>query len=272
MSSKNSFEKLNEINIDEVILASFKIIFVVSIVSFVLYAYFGIYKPKEKKYIKHSRLAYKLIEQEARDIYRKQGYVYSLEDTEDKLCLQLAKKYSSKTYDCTISKRGTMITNVKLPKGVSVYGMNMPAQDYSGNIIKDIIIDIDGDKGENIFGKDRAGLTVNSQGRLGGMLTPINCNLENKKDYEMRYSHICQMGDNTNYMDTNVPFGFNLIQVGGKEGKSRYVSNNVPFLRADCTGYGSELLGMDDFCERRSFHWLTACYHEYACAIEIDMH
>lgn len=271
MSAKDKFKQLNEINIDEVATLFMKFFFLSILIGVTLYAYFGVYKPKEKRFIKNSRFAYSIIEKEAKDIYRKNGYIYTLNDKEDKLCLQLAQKYSKKKYNCNIDKRGNMITNVKLPKGISVYAMNSAAQDYAGLIIKDIIIDVDGDKGENAFGKDRVAVTVNSSGRLGGMLSPINCNLEDKKDFELRYSHICPMGVDTNYMNTNIPFGFNLIQIGGREGKSNYVTNNVSFLRADCTGYGSELLGMEDFCEKRSYHWLTACYHEYSCAIEIDM-
>ncbi|MBR5774502.1 MAG: hypothetical protein IKY44_06600 [Clostridia bacterium] len=68
-------------------------------------------------------------------------------------------------------------------------------------------------------------------------------------------------------MDSKIPFSYDVIQVGGKDGKSRRLNQNVPFLRADCIAFGSEILGADEYCEKRGYYWLTACYHEYFCAI-----
>ena len=69
-------------------------------------------------------------------------------------------------------------------------------------------------------------------------------------------------------MQTNIPFGYNVRQIGGPKGESRFLNRNVSFLRADCVAMGGELLSPYDYCERRQYHWLSACYDEYPCSID----
>lgn len=268
--SKNDKEKFSDIEVDEILFKFFKTTFVLLFIGLILWTYFGLYKPKERKFKKFTVDAYLKIEKTANEIYRKDNQIYTKDDTVDKLCETLAKKYAVWGMNCRITKKGSVEKNFSFGKTkVTVYGMNAPAFPYDGTLVKDIIIDIDGDKGANIIGEDRIPVRIYSSGRMGGMLSPVNCSIEDKKRYDMNISSLCPVGNNTNYMDRKFPLGYNVMQVGGKKGESRYIGKNVSFLRADCTAYGSELLGMDEFCEQRGYQWLTACYHDFYCAIEL---
>jgi len=268
--SKHDKESLSDINVDEIIFITFKTICIVALIWFSLWVYFCVYKPQEKRYTKHTKNAYVMIEKEAREIFRKDKQIYTENDTVDSLCEALAKKYKSRTSNCQVSKRGALIQNFTFGKTkVAVYGMNMPAFSFNGTLVKDIIIDIDGEKGKNEFGIDRTPVRIYSSGRMGGMLSPVNCKVEDIRRYGFDRSALCPSNHDVNYFATNVPLNYNIIQIGGKGGESRYVGKNISFLRADCTAYGSELLGMDEYCEHRQYQWLTACYHDYYCAIEI---
>ena len=98
------------------------------------------------------------------------------------------------------------------------------------------------------------------------MLSPVNCKKEDLEDYGIPYSPVCPSGFDFDFMDSKIPFSYDIIQVGGKKGKSRYLSQNISFLRADCSAFGSEIYGATEYCDKRGYPWLTACYHEYFCA------
>lgn len=269
--SKNNKEKFSDIEVDEIIFKFFKASFIILLIGLIIWTYFGLYKPKERKFKKLTIDAYLKIEKAANEIHRRDNQIYTKNDTVDILCETLAKRYALRGMNCKITKKGNIEKNFSFGKTkVTVYGMNAPAFFHDGTMVKDIIIDIDGDKGVNIIGVDRIPVRIYSSGRMGGMLSPVNCNVEDKKRYLMDISSLCSIGNSTNYMDAKFPLSYNVLQVGGKKGESRYIGKNISFLRADCTAYGSELLGMDDFCEQRGYQWLTACYHDYYCAIELS--
>ena len=136
MSDKNK-QSLADINVDEIIFQIFKIIIIVCIIGFSLWVYFGVYKPKEKNYIKHTRNAYRLIEKEAKEIFRRDGQIYTDKDEKDILCEALAKKYSRFGGKCNVSKRSGLLPNFNIGKTkVTIYGMNMPAYFYDGTFVK----------------------------------------------------------------------------------------------------------------------------------------
>ena len=271
MSNNNNKPKLSEICIDEYIGIIVNSILLILFLWFVLWFTFCVYKPKEKNYVKQTRYAYSLIEKEAMNLFRTEGHVFDEEAIYDKLCQQLANKYSKRLKECRVTN-GVAEPNIRFNKGGAVvYGLNSKPYKYGGTLVKDILIDINGDKGENQVGIDRTPVSIYSSGRLGGMLTPANCKAENVRKYGLRYSPLCGVGADVEFIDSKYPLSYNIIQIGGRKGQSRYISRNVSFLRADCSAFGSELLGMDDFCESRSYQWMTACYHEYYCAIELNI-
>ena len=269
--NKNKKQKLSDINVDHIVFMVLKFISIFLAVALVFWLYFSVYNPKERNYIKKTRYAYRLIEQEAKEIFRKDGFIFEENEANDKLCIALANKYSKGEGNCQVSKRAAILPNFKLGKTkITILGMNMQPYKANGTLVKDIIIDVDGERGANTIGVDRTPVSIYSAGRMGGMLSPANCRTEDVKRYGMLYSRVCPTGTELNFYDMKRPLAYNIMQVGGKNGNSRYVGRNVTFLRADCCAYGSDLIGAEDFCEQRGYHWLTACYHEYSCAIELS--
>ncbi len=241
---------------------------IILVLWFFKWAYFDVYKPKEKLYIKNSKYAYQLIQSELTELYKQKGYVYdSLTQDNDPLCEVLREKYDN-LGTCNVGIVGAQ-GNIKLPKGITLHGFENRPRNGEGSLIKDIIIDVNGEKGENTLGVDRAPIRIYSTGRMGGMISPVNCKVSDQRDYELDYSPICTAGIDINFMDSKMPFSFSIFQIGGKKGESKYIAKNISFLRADCMAFGGELIGAMEFCEMRGYHWTTACYHDYYCAIEL---
>ena len=139
-----------------------------------------------------------------------------------------------------------------------------------GMTVKEILIDVDGEaKGKNEIGVDRVPIRIYSDGLMAGRLSPVSCSMTSLKDWEIHYSAICAGAPDIDFLQSNIPFGYNITQVGGPEGKSRLLNRNVPFLRADCSAFGGEFLSPYEYCDKRQYHWLSACYDEYPCSIDL---
>ena len=271
MPSGNNKQSLADIDVGEYIVPFLQTVFTIGMAVFLIWFYFNVYKPEEKNYIKKTRMAYRALEQEARQLFRKDGFVFSEDDRVDRLCQTLAQRNTKDSYDCSVHRKKSLMRNFTFPKSkVTIYGMNSPAYSYGGTLVKDIVIDVDGEKGENVVGVDRTPVRIYSSGRMGGTLTPLNCNLEDARRLDFEYSDdVCKGVTNINFYDTKIPLAYNILQIGGKGGESRYVSRNVSYFRADCSAFGSDLLGLEEACKQKQFHWMTACYHDYYCAIEL---
>ena len=272
MSYSNKKRNLNEIDGGEFLLNVFKIVLIIASIWGIIYFYFNVVKPKERKYINHSKYAYAQIQEELTKFYKEKGYIYnSKDDINDEFCEVLRKKYSPYKGTCNTNPAGGHDINVVFKKGnITIYGMEKPPFEFEGNLVKDFYIDINGEKGENTMGIDRLPLRIYSKGLLGGIVTPVNCSVYDYKEYGIPLSPICQTGTEINFLNSNKPLSFRIKQIGSNEGKSRFLGKNISFARADCAAFGAELMGFDELCEKRGFHWLTGCYHEYTCAIELD--
>lgn len=270
-SNKKVRNKKDDINFVEIFNAVFLSLLAIGILWFIKWVYFDVYKPEEKRYIRNSRYAYKLIQDELTKYYRENGFVYNSnnENALDEFCETIRKKYSPLYGKCIVEDKISDEPNIVLKnKNIYIYGFDKKPFEYGGTLVKDIIIDTNGKKGENTFGVDQVPIRIYSSGRMGGLLSPINCKKEDEEDYGIPYSPICPAGFDFDFMDSKIPFSYDVLQVGGKNGLSKRLGQNVSFLRADCIAFGAELIGADEYCEKRGFHWLTACYHEYFCATQ----
>ena len=99
-ANKNNKQKLSDINIDHIIFMVSKVLAIVFVVALVAWLYFGVYNPKEKNYISKTRNTYRLIEQEAKEIFRRDGFIFEEEETVDKLCIALSNKYAKGQGNC----------------------------------------------------------------------------------------------------------------------------------------------------------------------------
>ncbi len=257
-------------NTEEQIITILKVVgYIIMIVLIIIAVKFSIkiYNPAQKKYVKNSNIAYQKIQKEINSIYKEQKQLFN--DSEDMLCQKLSDKLSRTGGNC-YNTSPNYIENFTIGKTkIEIWGLEKPAYRYEDTYVKDFFIDIDGPKGENSFGIDRVPVRVYSSGRLGGTLSPINCNKEDEERYGFYYAPICAGSQNINYLSTNIPFGYDVMQIGGPDGVTNKLNRKVPFLRADCIAFGGELIA-GDYCEARQFSWLQACYHEYLCAIELS--
>ena len=272
MSSPYQIRKKKEKELEQIMRIARAVgysIAIILVIWFFKWAYFDVYKPEEKKYISHSRYAYKLIQKELTEFYKKDKFVYeSMTQDIDPFCEVLKEKYDP-LGSCGVGVIGAE-QNIKLPKGITLHGFEKRPYDFEGTLAKEIIIDVNGLKGENTLGVDRAPIRIYSTGRLGGMISPVNCNIMDMRDFGIPYaSSVCSAGIDIDFMNSKIPFSFSIFQIGGKKGESKYIARNVTFLRADCQAFGGELTGMVDFCEAKGYQWATACYHDYFCAIEL---
>ena len=56
------------------------------------------------------------VEKEAKEIFRKDGFIYGEKDTNDKLCVVLANKYANGNGNCAVSKGAGLFSNFKIGK------------------------------------------------------------------------------------------------------------------------------------------------------------
>lgn len=236
---------------------------------FVKWIVFDIYKPQEKIFIAKSKKAYLLLQEELNDYYLKKGYIFESTDAmSDDFCSTIKKKYGTPSGDCNVEKRSIEKENIEFKKGkITLHGFSNPPYSLYGTLVKDIFIDVNGQKGENTFGIDRVPVRIYSSGKLGGMISPINCKKEDSEKYDVPYSVICPPDININFLDSNKPFAFNVMQIGAKKGRTRILNKKVSYLRADCVAFGGEMISAIDYCDHKRYQWLTACYHEFRCAI-----
>ncbi|MBQ4646649.1 MAG: hypothetical protein IJB79_04815 [Candidatus Gastranaerophilales bacterium] len=272
MSNYNKKKNKNEdLDFLEVFKAVALILFGIGFLWFLKWVYFDIYKPEEKKYIKNSMYAYEILQEELTKFYREKGFVFEdVNQKQDEFCELVRQKYSPDYGSCNVGHFVSTNPNIIFKnRGIFIYGFEKPPIQSDGTIVKDLIIDVNGEKGENTLGVDRVGIRIYSTGRMGGMISPINCKREDEEDYGIPYSPACTAGFNMNFMDMKIPFGYDVTQIGGKKGKSRRLGQNITFLRADCIAFGGEIVGATEFCDKRGYHWLTACYHEYFCSMQL---
>ena len=70
MSYSNKKRNLNEIDGGEFLLNVFKIVLIIASIWGIIYFYFNVVKPKERKYINHSKYAYAQIQEELTKFYK----------------------------------------------------------------------------------------------------------------------------------------------------------------------------------------------------------
>ena len=252
----------------------FKIAFAIGAVVFAIWYYFNIYKPEEKAYINGTRYAYQIIHDEMMDMYEKQGRVFDEnKKNDDEFCKILANKYASnKQGNCNNINPISAVENFKIKKSkITIYGLEKPASFIEGAWAKDIIIDVNGeDEGENQAGVDRTILRLYSHGRIGGVLAPVNCSSSDDKDYGFKKSFYCIGSQEMDFLTFNKPLGFDIEQIGADNGKTRVISHDVPFVKADCLAFGGSIVNSEDYCDEKMFYSLRGCDDEdYSCNIRL---
>ena len=270
--SRNNSKFDAEIDAGKFFLGIFMFFFVIGLIFLMIWFFKNVYNPEERAYIKGVRYAYSNIQNELIDFYSKNQHIFDAEKKDDdEFCQLLISKYAKNGGGCTSFNPNFPVQNFTFKgKKIAIYGLEKPVFKDNGAYVKDIIVDINGEnKGDNQVGSDRAILRIYSSGRMGVFITPVNCSRDDEKEYGMKRSTYCIGGQEINYLAQNKPLGFDIIQIAGDKGKTKVISNNVSFIRADCMAFGGDLLGDDDYCEAKMFYWLKGCYDDYVCNINL---
>lgn len=238
------------------------------VIFLLLLAYFKLYNPKKHSVTTKSMYVLNFFQSQVSDMYNKEKKVFSFEKTTpDELCQKLAEASSVYTFDCVDDGVSYKKNFVIKKQKIEIYGLEKAPYKLDGTYVKDFFIDVDLDrKSANTIGIDRFPLRVYSDGYLGGVITPINCSKDDEISYSLTTSPVCAGGNGANFLALDSPFSFDVYQVGGDNGKTRYLSKGIPFLRADCNAYGGEMLAWDGFCDGR-YYWLKTCYNDEPCGV-----
>ncbi len=109
------------------------------------------------------------------------------DSTDDTFCLELADVFSlAKEANCEQSEPISTV-NLEFPNEVTIQGLATPWKTpYEGceYNFKNIIIDVDGEKGLNKLGIDRFPLRIFQGGKVDGVIMPINCEDDSVYDEE----------------------------------------------------------------------------------------
>ncbi len=270
----NSKKKQNVYEVDpvQILVNVLAILIGGSILIGLIYLFFKTYNPKQRYFVNKANYAYKTIQKELVSYYKERGYVYTSKDEKvDEFCLLIGKKFSGKSPDCK-NDNGMMKTNFKF-KGtkIEIMGMEKPPFEAGGTLAKDIMIDVNGaDRGENELGIDRVPVRLFSTERMGGLMAPLNCSHTDMMELGIEYAPICNNGAEIDFMTTKIPFGYDIFQIGGPKGETKTINRDVPYLRADCTAFGGDMAGLDEYCDAKGFYWNKECYDEFECAVWIS--
>ncbi|MBR2068875.1 MAG: hypothetical protein IJ877_03850 [Candidatus Gastranaerophilales bacterium] len=272
-SKKQNSKFDQEIDLGKFLLVIFNIFLAIGVIWFSIWFIKDVYKPEERAFEKAVRFAYSVFQKEVIALYEERGYVFDEKRKDDDFfCQLMARKYAKNAQgSCSDFNPIMPAMNFEFKdKKITIYGLEKPLKKIDGTYTKDIIIDADGEnKGDNHVGSDRVIVRIYSSGRLGGIMSPVNCSRADEKEYGMTISQYCIGSSETNYLVLNKPLGYDVEQIGGDEGKTRVINKNVAFIRADCTAFGGDLLGHDDYCSDKMLYWLKGCYEEYTCNIAL---
>ena len=272
MSDSNN--KMNsEIDAGKFFLTIFYVIFGIGAIWFSIWFFKDVYKIEEKNYIKSSKYVYKIFQDEVIDFYKSKGYVFDEKnENDDEFCQLMIKKYAkNKNGTCNNTNPLMPIQNFEFKnKKITVYGLEKPVFDVYGTFVKDILIDVNTDnKGNNTVGSDRVILRIYSSGRVGGVVTPVNCSRQDEIEYGFKTSTYCIGSPEVNYMILNIPLGFDIEQIGAEDGKTKTVGKNLGYLRADCTALDGFITGADEYCSEKMLYTLKSCDEDYSCNITL---
>ena len=261
----------SEIDAEKFFLGIFWFFFIAGTVTFFVWFYKNIYKPEEKAYINASRYAYNIFHKEILNLKDKDYFKQDDNEFNDtEFCFDIARKYSKKkSGSCTNFNPGIPVENfIFKDKKISVLGLEKPAFNFGGSLVKDIVIDYNSEKkGNNQVGTDRAILRLYLSGANAGLITPVNCDKKDEEEFELKTSLYCIGSTGQDFLNMNIPLGYDIIQTNVETGVKHKIGKNLPLLRADCTALDGDIMGAEDFCSMKMFYMLKGCEDEYTCEI-----
>ena len=209
----------------------------------------------------------------------------------DWYCLQLADTLSVSEFDCEINTdevTNAKKVNITLPNGVIIQGLTNPWKtpvcvgcDFK---FKNILVDIDGQKGLNKLWSDRFPLRIYQGGGMSGQIQTINC--ENQQIYgtdgeiinltqDDGLSPYCNDGFNMeknavskNFWNDKDVITYDVYRpnTDNEEGAAELVASAQSILDADCGAYGGEGFFTKKQCSYYSKRIFAKCSTDALCA------
>lgn len=212
----------------------------------------------------------------------------------DWYCMQLADTFTTSEFDCEYETDDTLNAkkvNITLPNGITIQGLTNPWRkptctgcDYS---FKNILVDIDGEKGLNKLWSDRFPLRIFQGGDKSGQIQTINC--EQQRMYgsdgtitdltnDDGLSPYCYGGFNMEKGAVNKNFWqdgeivtydvYRPSSTSDEEGSAELVASALSLLDADCGAYGGDGTGFytKKQCSYYGKRILPQCVTDNMCA------
>lgn len=196
--------------------------------------------------------------------------------TNDWYCVHLAEIFTLK--DPAVCKTTTAdnVSNMTLPNGVTLKGV---AKDWVTPYVgatwtyKDIIIDIDGDKGMNKLWADQFLVRIYGSGDFKGRVFPADCgtyNVAYNGNTKVTLTKSVYCGTNTaGLVNLNEIVSYDLFRAKSAEENTTgfYVATNLSLLDADCRANGGSGLYGTDTCKGSNARRLDKkCVSDTTCA------
>ena len=208
----------------------------------------------------------------------------------DWYCMQLADSLTTTYYDCEIEAdddTNAKKVNIILPNGVTIQGLTNPWKtpnctgcDYQ---FKNILVDIDGEKGLNKLWSDRFPLRIYQGGDLSGQIQTINC--DEQEVYQSDgtivsltvddgFSPYCYKGFNMekgaaggNFWQDKEIVTYDVYKqdTENEESSAKLVASAQSLLDADCGAYGGEGYFTKKQCSDYSKRIFTLCATDDLC-------
>ena len=209
----------------------------------------------------------------------------------DWYCMQLADTLTTVEYDCEFEADDTLNAkkvNITLPNKITIQGLTNPWRqpvcqgcEYK---FKNIVVDIDGEKGLNKLWSDRFPIRIYQGGDLSGEIQTINC--ENQQMYgtdgtildmtiDDGASPYCYKGFNMEKGTVNknfwedkdiITYDVYRPNATNEEGPAEMVASAQSLLDADCGAYGGEGFFTKKQCARYSKRMYAQCTTDNMCA------
>lgn len=180
----------------------------------------------------------------------------------DGYCLRMADSFTLKTAaECRTKPAGDATVNFVFSNNTTVQGISTPwilPYDGADYYFKNIVIDIDGEKGANKVWVDRVPLRIYAGNELNGTIMPVSC-IESNGDFvyngttkvildSTKRNLYCKQGFNATGAYANKNFlldddvtAYNVYRLkssSDEESVAEMVSDGVSLMQASCSAYG----------------------------------
>ncbi len=208
----------------------------------------------------------------------------------DPYCIYVADVFSIEGKpNCSTLAADKDAVNITMANGVTVQGLAsswISPFDKADFYFKNIVIDIDGQKGANKLGVDRFPLRIFKEGNYEGIVLGVDCNKETfydpddqTKTYDLyngtKKHPYCYDGftpagtrKTNNFLTDGTIFSYDIfvpIEEGEEESRTKVVGTSLSTMQADCMAYGGMGFFSKKQCSDNGFRLHSSCVTSETC-------